>query len=220
MNRQQIRDLARKNLGETTAAFWTDSELNLYINLAGQDIADKTKCIRTNSYLTTVANQAEYPLSANFTDILSILELYFLQDGLNFQKLIATSRTRLDLEHPGWMSAEAGTPFEYYEDMEEDTLTLYTKPNSLNAGTDYARVFYAKKFTDLTADSQTPAGIGNDLQLAMIDFVVAYGYQQRGWGDKSNDAWQKYFVRLKEYITERKREREDQEIIMKNYRNI
>lgn len=220
MNRGQIRSLVRKGLGETTSAFWTDAELNTYINLAGHDVADKTKCIRTNDYLTPIANQADYVLLTEFPNLIAIFEVYYRQDGNTWQKLEATSRTRLDQEYPGWMSADAGTPFQYYENIEEDVFTLYVKPNALNAGTDYCRVFYAVDFTDISEDSVSPTGIANDLQLAMVDFVMAYGYQQRGWGDKSNDSWSKYFTRLKDYITERKREREDQDIIMKNYRNI
>jgi hypothetical protein len=206
-------------LGETTSAFWTDTELNDYINLAGHDIADKTKCIRDNGYIDTVDGTAQYGLTTNFPTILSIFEVYFLQDGRTWQKLESTSRTRLDLEYPGWMSAGSGTPIQYYENIEEDQITLYVKPNALNAGTDYCRVFYSKDFTDIPDDNSSPTGLGQDLQLAMVDFVMAYGYQQRGWGDKANDSWAKYFNRLKEYMTERGREREDQDIIMKNYRN-
>lgn len=220
MNRGQIRALSRKILGETTSAFWTDDELNLYINLGGQDLADKTKCIRTNAYLNITENQSEYSLSSNFTDLISVLEVYFFQDGSNWQKLDSTSRTRLDIEHPGWLSAEAGTPTEYYEDIEEDVIRFYTKPNAANSGNNYARIFYCKKFSEMNSDAESPSGISNDLQLAIVDFVSAYGFQQRGWGDKANDSWNKYYARIKDYMVERRREKEDYQIVMKNYRNV
>jgi hypothetical protein len=50
--------------------------------------------------------------------------------------------------------------------------------------------------------------------------VAALGFEQRGYGDKANDAWQKYFSKIKDYEIERHREKEDDDIIMRNYRNI
>lgn len=220
MNRGQIRNLARKNLGETTAAFWTDAELNLYIDNAGHDIAEKAKCIKANGYLTTVLDQAEYHLASNFTGILSIQEVYMKESGTTWMKLKETTRKELDVLHSGWLSAASGTPTEYYEDIEEDVLRLFVPPDSANAGTNYLRVYYSKDYTDMAGDTSEPTGIARDLQLGMVDFVTAYGYQQRGWGDKANDSWTKYFQRLKDYIIERDREKEDREIIMKNYRNV
>lgn len=221
MNRGEIRDMARKSLGETTAAFWSDAELNLYINTAGHDIADKTKCLKTNSYLVAVAEQADYAMVGvgvivGLNNALSITEVYFKQNGTTWVKLKPTSRTLLDNENQGWMSAPSGVPDQYIEDMETGTITLYPKPNSTNAGT-YIRVFYSQDFTDITSDS-AETGYPVDLELAMVDFVTAYGFQQRGWGDKSNDSWSKYFNRLKEYMIERGREKEDYVIQMRPYR--
>lgn len=214
MNRGQIRDLARKSLGETTAAFWTDAELNLYLNVAGHDIADKTKNVKTNSYFTSVLNQSEYSTTL-LTNCLSIQEIYFKTGGTTWTKLEPTDRTTMDNENDGWLSAASGTPIKYIEDMEQKIITFYPAPDAANAGASYVRVFYSTDFTELTSDSATPTDMPIDLQLAMADFICAYGYQQRGWGDKSNDAWSKYFNRLKEYMIERGREQEDRDIVMK-----
>ena len=65
MTRQNLRDLIRKRLGETTAAFWTDVELNQYINNAGHDIAYNTKCIKTDGYMDTDGSGL-YTLSDSF----------------------------------------------------------------------------------------------------------------------------------------------------------
>jgi len=58
------------------------------------------------------------------------------------------------------------------------------------------------------------------VQPAIVDYVVANGYEQRGFGDKANDAWQKYYSKIHDYQVERNREKEDEDIVMKNYRNI
>ncbi len=218
MKRENIRALIRKGLGETTESFWSNTELNTWINDACHDLAFRTKCIRDNGYLTTIADTAEYSLSTNFTGILAITELYFYQDGSSWQKLKPTTRTKLDIEHPGWLGYSSGTPTEYYWDIDEDVLGFLVKPNSDNAGSQYARVYYAKDCTEMTTDTDT-TGMPVFLDDAVISYVIAKGFGQRGYGSKENDMWQKYYGRIKDFFSERRREREDDEIIMRGYRS-
>ena len=219
MTRLDIRNLVRKRLGETTALFWSDSELNSWINDGCTDIAFRTKCIRTSSYLSPIAETAEYSLSLNVPYLLSINEVYYYSNATTWVKLEPTSRTELDLLHPGWKSATSGAPTDYYYSREENIFGLYVKPNSTNAGTNYCQVYFTKEHIDMTTDTETPQ-LPENVQPAICDFVVAYGYEQRGWGDKANDAWQKYYSKLHDYQVERHRETEDDDLIMKNYRNI
>ena len=220
MNRGRLRDLVRKRLGETTTAFWTDQELNDWLNDAGHQVAYDSKCIRAKGYMTSDPNQ-EYSVSAIFPDYLSVTEVYFYQDADTWYKLTKTTRDLLNFNQPGWKSAPASVPQEYYWDREEDVLGLNPKPNDLNQGVDYIEVYYANDFTDMSGDTQPPGGIPEPLQLAMIDFVVATGYETRGWGDKANDAWQKYSTRVRNYMIERDKENnvDDESLVMRNYRN-
>ena len=217
MTRLNIRNMIRKRLGETTASFWSDIELNTWINDACKDIAFRTKCIRTNTYMDAVLGSAEYSLSAIFPNILSINEYYYKQDGTNYMKLEATSRTELDALYPGWLSCPAGTPIRYYYDKEENVFGLYPAPD-LN-GINWGRAFYTLTHIDMTLDTDEPQ-LPDAVQAAVTDYVVAYGNEQRGWGDKANDAWQKYYAKLHDYQVERHREKEDEDIVMKNYRNL
>jgi hypothetical protein len=225
MKRSDIRNLIRKRLGETTAAFWTDVELNTWIDDACTDTAFRTKCIKSDGYMTPVASTAEYGLTSVFPNCLSIDEVYFFQcsssDTTNstWFKLIPMDHTTMDIEHPGWKSATAGVPTEYYWDREDNLFGLYVKPDSNNSGTSYCRAYYRKEHTNMTSDTDTP-DIPVPLQPALCDYVVALGFEQRGYGDKANDAWTKYFSKIKDYEIERHREREDEDIIMRNYRNI
>ena len=81
------------------------------------------------------------------------------------------------------------------------------------------RVYFCKKHTDLTTDSEEPQ-IPEPLQLTIIDYGIAQGLEDRGWQEKANDRWQKYYTRMREYMAERNREQEDEDLIMKNYRNV
>lgn len=222
MTRKRIRDLIRKRLGETTEAFWTDVELNDWINDAGRDIAKKTKCIKASGYITTAEDIMEYILSTYFTNYLSVLEVYLYQDGTTWRRLTQTDRRRLSLNFAGWKSSDSSVPQEYYWDKEEDIIGIYPKPNSDNAGTSYLQVYVANAYTNMTTDNDEPTGISTDLQLAMMDYVVSIGYETRGWGDKANDALGKYNNRVQTYMVDRDTEKQedDEAIQMVNYRNI
>jgi hypothetical protein len=151
--------------------------------------------------------------------VLAITEVYYKQNGTTWQKLEATSRTQLDLENPTWKSTDSGTPQEYYFDREEDVFGLFQKPDSTNAGVNYGQIYYLKAHVDIAGDSESPQ-VPEYLQPAIVDYVVANGYEQRGWGDKANDAWQKYYSKIHDYQVERHREKEDDDLVMRNYRNI
>jgi hypothetical protein len=221
MTRQEIRDLTRKNLGETTAAFWTDVELNSYINLAGHEIAWATKCIRKNNgYITTTASASDYVLSNSISNCLSITSVRFKQDGTTWHRLTPKNPEELDEEYPGWLSAAAGTPIHYYYDIKEDNFSLWPKPNSTNAGTNYVRLWHTIDFTEITSDSKVPTDIPVVLHPAFAFWATHFGFVQRGYGDKGNDALKKYAVMLKGYLTEDRREKEDDDVVARNYKGL
>ena len=245
MTRSEIRALARKKLGETTAAFWTDAEINGYINLGCKDIAYRTKCLRNNQNIAAVSCESstaaavsnEYTISGYISNFFAITELLFMQEGTDWQKLIPTSREELDAINPGWRTlagytysntssgvttynyeSNPGIPTHYYWDREEDVLGLYPPPDDDNAG-DYIKVYFTYDHTDLSTDSSSPT-IPTPLHIAVVDFTVATAYETRQLGERANDAWSKFTSRVNDYLVHRKVEREDEEIIMKNYRNI
>ena len=247
MTLAEIRTQVRKRLGETTSAFWTDAELNTYINLGLKDLSWRTKCLRANGSFgaiscessTVSAKSNEYTVSSVLSeDCYAITEAYFKVDGEDFDRLIPTNRADLDTLSPGWQSlvgytytntasgvitynyeSICSTPTHYYWDREEDIFGLYPPPNDDQAGSNYIKCYYTYTHTNLSSDSATPT-IPEPLHMAAVDFSVASGFEDRGWGDRANDFWNKYFKKVSEYDVERKNEREDEEIIMKGYRNI
>ncbi len=246
MTREEMRDLTRKRLGETTGAFWTDTEINSYINLGAKDVAQRTKSLRSDTIISSVSTVAttagsatasnEYTISDSISNFFAITEMIFMQNGINWIKLIPTTRESLDAVQTGWRtligytnSTTAGVttynfrsnpsiPTHYYWNREEDIFGLNPPPNDENEGA-FIKVYYTFDHTDMTTDSESPT-LPTPLHLTIVDFAVATGYESRGWGDKANDAWTKYFAKISDYMTERRVEREDEELIMKNYRNI
>ena len=220
MTRLELRTLIRKELGETTAAFWTDTELNTWINLACNDIAFRTKCLKATSpkTVTTTESVADYTISTSIdSKFLEPYRVSYQMDGDNWVKIPQTNMEELDLLFEGWENTDDGTPFKYYYDVDRDSFSLYPAPDEDNAGA-YLKIYYYIDHTDLVLDSESPT-IPKPLHLAIADFVTAVGFRTRGWGDKENDSWAKYFQRLRDYkVTNR--DREDFDIVSKVERNI
>jgi len=246
MIRSDIRDRIRKKLGETTSAFWSDSEINNYINDGCRDISFRTKCLRTNGYLTAAncvqntasAAASEVALTSISTAIYSVNEVYFLVDKKHWTKMESMAREEMDVDYPGWRDAIGrtytdtssgvtyynyesmpGTPTHYYWDRAENIFGWYVPASADQSTSNNIRIYYSYKHTDLTSDTQEPT-IPEPLTNAIIDYAIATGLEDRGWGDKANDRWNKYFAKLNDYNVEKSREREDEEIVTRNYRNI
>ena len=245
MTRKEIRDMARKRLGETTSAFWTDAEMNTYINLGCKDLAWRAKCLRTNGLIsvsscepnTVSQKNAEFVLSTYLPDCFAVNEVYFKLNGEDFVRLESTTREELDALSDGWMSLAGYTytntadgvvtynydstcsiPQKYYWSREEDVLGIWPPPDDDQDGVDM-KVYYTYNHEDLSGDDDSPV-LPSPLHVAIVDFVAATGLEDRGWGDRANDMWQKYYSKIKDYVVEKKNEREDDLIISKNYRNI
>jgi len=249
MTRKEIRDVARKRLGETTSAFWSDSELNLYINLGCKNIAWRTKCLRDIGFINiqscepniTAEVKTEWVISVALDPLaFAINEVYFKRENKDYKRLEPSSREELDIESEEWMSlvgwtytdgggtihynyeSETSEPLQYYWSREEDNIGIYPPPNDEHDGAPL-KIYYSKDHTDIAdgsgGDAQSPT-LPTNLHLAAIDYTVASGLEDRGWGERSNDHWNKYMKKIQDYFVEKGTEREDEEIIMKNYRNV
>jgi hypothetical protein len=244
MTLSELRTLIRKRLGDAGGAFWTDAELNTYINDGCRDVSFRTKSIKANGYITPVSCTSstasegvrEWALSTAFTNIYSVEDVYYFTNEV-WEKLTPTSRDDLNNESDGWLgnvgytiNATTGTatynyggspsvPTHYYWDREEDVIGIDPPPDEDNVGTSYMRVYYTKMHTDISSDGASPT-IPEPLHIAVVNFAVATGFEDRGWGDRANDQWEKFFKRINDYKIETNREREDEEIIMKPYRNV
>jgi len=246
MTRREIRDISRKRLGETTAAFWSDTELNTYINLGCKNIAWRSKCLRDVGYINiqscepniVAEHSTEWTISTALDPLcFAINEVYFKREGTTYRRLEPTRRPELDAETEEWQSlvgytytdpgtgiitynynSQTSEPLKYYWDREEDIIGIYPPPNADHDGAPL-KIYYSKDHTDLSGDTDTPT-LPTDLHLAVVDYVVAAGLEDRGWAERANDFWNKYMKKLIDYEVEKGNEREDDEIIMKNYRNI
>ena len=222
MTRVILRSDIRKKLGEKTAVFWSDDELNEWMEQAQLDIVWKAKLKRIRDTFTTVASTARYQLSTIFPNLLRVVSggvWIYDSDILRWRKLFYKTKEYMDEFYPQWVNAPASKPIFYMEDTDEDMFELYPTPSSECVGTNYCRVYYSQRPTVMATDSSSPdldkQGL---LHPAVIEYVVATGFETRGYGDLANDHWTKYFDKIKAYLIEKESYREDDEIIMKSYR--
>jgi hypothetical protein len=221
MTRTVLRTTIRKKLGESTAVFWADTDINQWIEDAQLDITWKAKLNRTRGTFTTVASTARYDLSAILPNFLRIVDGgVWIYDSTNTKwiKLDYATKEYMDATYEDWPNTAASQPFIYMEDADESILELYPTPDTAYVGTNYCRVYYSSKPTTISADIGSP-DLPIVLHPAVIDYVVATGFETRGYGDIANDHWSKYYDKIKSYLIE-KNNKEDEEIVMKNVRNI
>jgi len=244
MTRGEIRDISRKRLGETTSAFWSDAELNNYINLGCKNIAWRTKCLRDTGYINiqscepniVAEAKTEFTLSTLDHNIFAVNEVYFMREGKDYKRLEPTRRPDLDVESEEWQSlvgytyvdgggtthynyeSQTSEPLQYYWSREENVIGIYPPPSDQHDGAPL-KIYYSKDHIDMSDDTVSPT-LPINLHLAAVDFTVATGLEDRGWAERANDQWNKYMKKLVDYGVEKKNEREDDEIIMKSYRNI
>jgi hypothetical protein len=217
MIRSAIRNKARMALGETTASFWTDVQLNTWIDDGIRDISWRTKCLKKDSLGTSVTDQGEYALLTMFPKLYEMLELYYYDvTTTSWLRLEQTNRKALDKDIPGWMSTDSSLPQKYIYNVEENYLYLWPAPSSDYDGTNYIKGFYCYEPTDLTTDDATPE-IPATLHDAIVEYVKIVGFESRGMGDRANNSRQLYISMIKDYMIERSRE-DDEEIIMRNER--
>lgn len=69
MTLENIRDLTRVLLSETTASFYTNAEINNWINYGLDDFCNRTKILEDISTDSTVQYQADYDLPTDYTAI-------------------------------------------------------------------------------------------------------------------------------------------------------
>lgn len=64
---------ARYYLNETSASFWSDTELLAWINQGTVDIGARTQCLESSESVTLAANTYEYSISGTYIDLATVV---------------------------------------------------------------------------------------------------------------------------------------------------
>jgi hypothetical protein len=91
-------------------------------------------------------------------------------------QLTPTTTAKLTRDYPSWLNTSSGCPLKY--SIEGNTLTVHPKASSTYAGTNYLKLFYFARSTDMSnashypfSDSTTQYTHLADYEETLIDYV-------------------------------------------------
>ena len=217
MTRGQIKTVARKKLGEATAVFFTEDDLNQWFTDGCIDVVWKSRCKRVRTLCSTIASTLRYDLNTLIPNCLRIISVrIYSSSNTQWRRLCEKTYDFLDQAYPQWESYSAAVPLYYVYDRQINNtgeLILFPMAQSDYVGTNYLEVYNSQYPTVLTNDAQTPSDIPTMLQQAIIEWIVATGLEARGYQDIADNHWTKYNDKLVSYLTQNSLE-EDEEICM------
>lgn len=153
-----LRTRVRYLLNESTAAFWTDAELNRWLNDAQRDIAIKSTCIRVIDSTTTTAAQ-------RYVSFTGYKVLHVEYNSIALPKIHPTQIGRAQTSSTGapafWFESGARV---YFDPIPDNTYTVYLYV------VDYPSA-------ELSDGSPTPT-IANNLRPLMVLYALSKAYEK------------------------------------------
>lgn len=159
---------ARRELLETSGAFWSDAELLRSLNRAEKDFINRTRVLEDMASLSTTQGQMDYQLPDNWLS--AKLVLYNSKeeatDEDSWQRLTPTSLEKMGQEYPNFMATETDTdleanPSRYF--IWQNRIYLYPAPRNPKDGDLF--LFYKAK----------PIALTSTLQHIHVDDTLAEG---------------------------------------------
>ena len=162
MTRAQLRTLMLSWLDDSQSGYFSDTECNLWLNLAQRQVQMLLLQAGQNWYMkpvitTLVASQSDYVLPTDFM-VEHRLEIILSGSGSteNRQPLTPITTNQQDL-----VSIALGNPSSYY--IKKDRVTLSPTPQTALT----MRLYYSPRVADMTADADSP-----DVPEQFMEFVA------------------------------------------------
>lgn len=162
MTRADLKQLIRSWCDDLRGTYFTDDQLNLYLNMAQREVQKQLLQAGENYYMKpvetlTVMGQSDYVLPVDFFYEHRI-EIVLSGTGPteNKQSLVVITTNQQDL-----FSVVLGTPGSYY--IKKDRITLLPTPQQQWV----MRLYYSPVVVDMTDDTDTP-----DVPLQFQEYVA------------------------------------------------
>jgi hypothetical protein len=154
MNRSELRSMVRNLLNETSAGFWTDAQLNSYINLSVQRLNSIISATREDyftvsaTFVTTPGTKSyNFPSDCNY---IRRMEIYSTTDSSDIVKI----------DELKWPRSEAGGDWPFAQTGQPQRYTIVGTHFDLLPIPDNGypiRVYYDARKADLSTDAQSPS---------------------------------------------------------------
>jgi hypothetical protein len=175
--REQLRSAVRRELMDPNNTFWTDTELNLYLDDWQQEVQEELEFVWGTATLTTT--DSTFALTDLGTNILR--PDHFIWNNV---RLSPRSKNDLDAWRPYWREADPASPYVCYE-VDSGTYGLWPPPDS--AGTlsvEYPRIL---TFSSDIAPMDLPAWT----RYSAINYCTYRAYERYGPNHDLNRAYRR-----------------------------
>lgn len=164
----------RRELLETSGAFWSDTELLRHLNRAQIDFVNRTRILEDTAFLSTTQGTMDYQLPANFTAVKAVFynDKEEATDEDSWRRLKATSLEKMAQEYPNFMATETDSdleanPFKYW--IWNNRIYLYPAPRNAKDGDLF--LFYQAKPVTITATSES-VEVDDSLAEALTAYIL------------------------------------------------
>lgn len=164
----QLRDIVRRDEAFNSTTVISDANLNILLNEAAVDLANRADAFILNATWSGVASTQLYVLSGATPKVTGFLDLYWPAGGLVYTQTTGQTKTAprdfrfvseawLDLNFPAWQDDSAS-------DSLQDVYLTYDTSGFLNLGVHPKtsstaptfKLYYKSRGTDMTADGHYP----------------------------------------------------------------
>lgn len=181
MNRGDIRSMCRTWLNEASAGFFTDAELDNFINVANQKL-NRTIISYDPNFFTisatfqTTANTKAYTLPTDFQKMVR-LEHYLTTDPNDIEKIEEIRFPRVELQGI-WPAMREGKPRRYF--IRNNQMEFIPIPDAVYD----IRIYYDNARPDLNIDTDIPSSPGDyHYLIAMQTAILAVPKNQGDYAD-------------------------------------
>ena len=167
--RQKCRSLLDDEVGAASDSYWSNDDLNEYINASIEEMHERTLCVTDSitdavCLIILVAGQRHYALHE------SVLDIQTVQPSWKVEPL---SKQSIATVSPTWLS-ETGLPYSYLMDYSHRTLSLTSAPATVS-GESLRLTVQRLPLVELVEDTDVPE-ILKQYHRRIFDGVVSKAY--------------------------------------------
>lgn len=182
----------RYYLNESTASYWSDAELLVWINDGQMDIAARTQCLESTISVTLSAGVLEYSLNTTY---IAVTAVQYSPSNSSGENPNIMGLLRGHPRHVGKTGVEDRYQPMYWYDW-DGYLGVYPM---LSSATGVAlTVFVVDDPTDLTLTSNT-LSIPSMFEVALVKYVAAQAFYKAGQFGKAGRFMAEYYAEIDRY---------------------
>lgn len=184
---QTLIDEARVVLKETTATFWTDTQLLGFLNQGMKDIADTTYCMQTTETFDVSSGTTRYTITTDYAIVRGVL--YVKSGSTSYQKALER-KDLFDMEFGMGRVEYTGEPA--YWDEWNATVYIWPPADSDHTGT--AHVFLADRPSTITLTGGI--NIPAVYERALLNYIIFRALLRDNKWDKAQLFGQLYYTAI------------------------